>query len=289
MARKLSVLAITEGADGSVVRFTNPVGEPISLRILPFLGAALPGDTNRAGEAFASTLVTTLLEGAGVPGVAEESPRPRPPPRNGLRWPRRWCSTASISAFPRRQRLKQPWPRDGSREPHQDAVLGSPLQCGDAERGNRRFGRRLLMRVLRSGLVVAFVAVALVTSARLSLQAQDARAWTNPRLTQKPLHPGTEAAASVVDALRAASTSPARRNDPTPAGGGRSPPLHARSLNAPVVLDLAALGRQNVRKDDDRGLDLKGVRLKTGLKLLLDQVDLNYRVVPGDNLLILTG
>jgi hypothetical protein len=35
-------------------------------------------------------------------------------------------------------------------------------------------------------------------------------------------------------------------------------------------------------------LDLKGVRLKVGLKLLLDQVGLSYRVVPEDNLLILT-
>ena len=35
-------------------------------------------------------------------------------------------------------------------------------------------------------------------------------------------------------------------------------------------------------------LELEGVRLKTGLKLLLDQVNLTVRVVPEDNLLILT-
>src|SRR5262249_26394737 len=34
--------------------------------------------------------------------------------------------------------------------------------------------------------------------------------------------------------------------------------------------------------------ELNGVRLKTGLKLLLDQVRLTYRVVPEDNLLVLT-
>lgn len=73
VAWKLSVLAITEGADGSVVRFTNPVGEPISLRIPAFRRCRPPGDTNRAGETFASTLVTTLLEGGWSPGVAEES------------------------------------------------------------------------------------------------------------------------------------------------------------------------------------------------------------------------
>jgi hypothetical protein len=35
-------------------------------------------------------------------------------------------------------------------------------------------------------------------------------------------------------------------------------------------------------------LQLEGVRLKTGLKLLLDQVGLTFQVIPEDNLLILT-
>jgi hypothetical protein len=61
-----------------------------------------------------------------------------------------------------------------------------------------------------------------------------------------------------------------------------------RALKAPVVLDLAALDRKKVAPDDDVVLALKGVRLKTGLKLLLDQVGLTYRVVPEDNLLIIT-
>lgn len=60
-------------------------------------------------------------------------------------------------------------------------------------------------------------------------------------------------------------------------------------LKAPVVLDLAALDRLHVTNEDTVQLDLHdGVRLKTGLKLLLDQVGLTYRVVPEDNLLILT-
>ena len=55
-----------------------------------------------------------------------------------------------------------------------------------------------------------------------------------------------------------------------------------------VVLDLAALERQDVDADDTVQLELDGVRLKTGLKLLLDQVGLTYHVVAEDNLLIIT-
>jgi hypothetical protein len=61
-----------------------------------------------------------------------------------------------------------------------------------------------------------------------------------------------------------------------------------QTLKAEVVLDLAALGRQDVEPDDLVQLDLEGVRLKTGLKLLLDQVGLTYRVVAEDNLMIIT-
>ncbi len=62
----------------------------------------------------------------------------------------------------------------------------------------------------------------------------------------------------------------------------------SRSLDAPVVLDLAAVNRLGQSAESKVKLDLNGVRLKTGLKLLLDQVDMTYKVVPEDNLLILT-
>ena len=55
-----------------------------------------------------------------------------------------------------------------------------------------------------------------------------------------------------------------------------------------MVLDLAALDRLELKPEDAVELELKGVRLKTGLKLLLDQVELTYRLIPEDNLLILT-
>ncbi|MDB5351618.1 MAG: hypothetical protein JWN86_2865 [Planctomycetota bacterium] len=64
---------------------------------------------------------------------------------------------------------------------------------------------------------------------------------------------------------------------------------HLRSsLDAPVVLDLAALNRLGITDDEVVKLELQGVRLKTGLKLLLDQVGMTYKVVSEDNLLVLT-
>jgi hypothetical protein len=54
------------------------------------------------------------------------------------------------------------------------------------------------------------------------------------------------------------------------------------------VIDRAALDRQGLKADDEVQLRLEGVRLKTGLKLLLDQLDMTYQVIPEDNLLVLT-
>jgi hypothetical protein len=60
------------------------------------------------------------------------------------------------------------------------------------------------------------------------------------------------------------------------------------TLKGAVVLDLAALDRKSVEPESTVQLELEGVRLKTGLKLLLDQVGLTYRVVAEDNLMIIT-
>lgn len=57
---------------------------------------------------------------------------------------------------------------------------------------------------------------------------------------------------------------------------------------ANVVLDLAALERHELEPTRQVRIDLGDVRLKTGLKLLLDQVGLTIKVVPEDNLLIVT-
>jgi hypothetical protein len=98
-----------------------------------------------------------------------------------------------------------------------------------------------------------------------------------------PLRPPTSTA-SLQDALLRPYKFPFSR--PTPLEHACA---HLRqTLNAPVVLDRAALNRQNVDPQDPVQLDLDGVRLKTGLKLLLDQLGLTYRLVAEDNLLIIT-
>lgn len=62
VAARLSILVVTEGASGSFARYTEPWGETRRLRIPAFPRARLPRDTNRAGEAFASSLIATLAE-----------------------------------------------------------------------------------------------------------------------------------------------------------------------------------------------------------------------------------
>jgi sugar/nucleoside kinase (ribokinase family) len=72
VAWRVSILAITDGPNGSCVRFTTPTGEPGMLTIPAFPRTEPPRDTNRAGEAFAATLLTTLLDGGWSPGVCDE-------------------------------------------------------------------------------------------------------------------------------------------------------------------------------------------------------------------------
>lgn len=127
--------------------------------------------------------------------------------------------------------------------------------------------------------------------------------------TQLPLHAQKPPREAVVpDVPREIDSRPAPEN-PTATGKvsiqdalhrpyifafGRPTPLSevARRLTADlggqVVLDLAALDRLELKPEDAVELELKGARLKTGLKLLLDQVELTYRLIPEDNLLILT-
>jgi hypothetical protein len=130
------------------------------------------------------------------------------------------------------------------------------------------------MRRVRKILVLLAIGLVLVVSARLSVRAQEREA-TGPR---------ERGAISVQDALE--------RPFPFPFAAPTSLAdvcQHLRqALRAPVVLDLAALERQELKPEDEVQLQLEGVRLKTGLKLLLDQVGLTFHVVPEDNLLILT-
>jgi hypothetical protein len=151
------------------------------------------------------------------------------------------------------------------------------------------------------------VSIGLVASGRIRLHAQDRghsapsaagethrgqTAESGPRATgedrtgtalvgREPSRPGT---ASVQDILLRPFHFPFNR--PTSLS---QVCIHLKqTLGVSVVLDIAALGRQDVEPDDTVQLELDGVRFKTGLKLLLDQVGLTYHVVPEDNLLILT-
>jgi ribokinase len=72
-AWKVSILVVTEGSTGSWARFTLPSGDPGRVHIHAFPRARPPADTNRAGEAFAATFVSSLLSQGWNPssGVAE--------------------------------------------------------------------------------------------------------------------------------------------------------------------------------------------------------------------------
>jgi ribokinase len=70
----VSILAITDGSAGSLVRFTTPSGEPGRLHVPAFPRTRPPRDTNRAGEAYAATLIATLLdhEWDAATGIVDE-------------------------------------------------------------------------------------------------------------------------------------------------------------------------------------------------------------------------
>ncbi len=140
-----------------------------------------------------------------------------------------------------------------------------------------RFGRWLLVGVA--------VASGVVVSAHWSSRAQDRAGRGKEAAPAKGAAAVPHGPTSVQDAMLRPFDLPF--GEPTTLEGVRK---HlAKALNAPVVLDLAALERLELTPEDTVQLDLKGVRLKVGLKILLDQVGLAPRVEPEDNLLILTG
>lgn len=74
VAARISILVVTEGASGSFARYTEPWGESRRIRIPAFPRSRPPRDTNRAGEAFASWLVATLVDSGWEPssGVVDD-------------------------------------------------------------------------------------------------------------------------------------------------------------------------------------------------------------------------
>jgi hypothetical protein len=158
-------------------------------------------------------------------------------------------------------------------------------------------------------LLLGGVLLGLVASGRIALHAQD-RGQPGPRDPGRARRGApAEGPAPERRSAQGEAAVPAAAHDPARPGSASVQdvllrPFHfsftrptslaqvcihlKESLGVPVVLDIAALGRQDVDSDDTVQLELDGVRLKTGLKLLLDQVGLTYHVVPEDNLLIIT-
>jgi hypothetical protein len=158
-------------------------------------------------------------------------------------------------------------------------------------------------------LLLAGVVIGLVISGRLVLLAQDRGGIRRSNPIRSP-DPSVTAEAARPDGPTGVDAS--RTDPPSPAAAAIAPTVHdlllrpyhfpfaqptslahvcthlRATLKVRVVLDPAALQRQDVKPEDTVQLELDGVRLKTGLKLLLDQVGLTAHVVADDNLLILT-
>ncbi len=126
--------------------------------------------------------------------------------------------------------------------------------------------------------LVPAVVIVLLASAGLTLHAQDPHEPKPERPSRSP------ASSSVQDALLKPFTF--TFDKPTPLD--QAAKQIGLALNAPVAIDRAALDRLGLKIDDEVQLELEGVRLKTGLKLLLDQLHLTYKLVAEDNLLIIT-
>ncbi len=125
----------------------------------------------------------------------------------------------------------------------------------------------------RLGQTFAIAAAALVVLAAFTLRAQEDKP---PKRASQP-H-------SIQDALR----QPFDFSFDKPTTLEAAAKVLSEGLGHQVVIDRAALDRSGLKLDDEVELRLKGVRLKTGLRLLLDQLDLTYRVEDDDNLLVIT-
>lgn len=74
VAARISILVVTEGASGGFARYTGPWGASRRVRTPAFPRSRPPRDTNRAGEAFASWLVASLVGSGWEPssGVVDD-------------------------------------------------------------------------------------------------------------------------------------------------------------------------------------------------------------------------
>lgn len=71
VAGRLSLASITDGPAGALIRYRAPSGLDCEHREPAFPRACPPRDTNRAGECFAATLLSALLDSGWSPGPAD--------------------------------------------------------------------------------------------------------------------------------------------------------------------------------------------------------------------------
>jgi sugar/nucleoside kinase (ribokinase family) len=71
---QVSILVVTDGPQGSTVRYTKPSGDSGLMKVAAFPRRLPPRDTNRAGEAFGATFIAWLLEEGwnGASGVVDD-------------------------------------------------------------------------------------------------------------------------------------------------------------------------------------------------------------------------
>ena len=72
VAAIIPMISVTDGPAGSSVRFHRPDGSRGEVRVPAFPRHRPPADTNRAGEAYAATLIVSLLDDGWSPGPADE-------------------------------------------------------------------------------------------------------------------------------------------------------------------------------------------------------------------------
>jgi hypothetical protein len=150
------------------------------------------------------------------------------------------------------------------------------------------------MKGLRTSLTVLLVVFGLIVAARLTVRAQE-RPATEPKPReghdvprQPPPQEREDRPILPSPTVQEALLRPLSLPFGEPTSLAEVVEFLTKTLKAPVVLDRAALDRLEITPDDTVQLQLDGVRLKVGLKLLLDQVGLTFQNIPEDNLLVLT-
>ena len=135
---------------------------------------------------------------------------------------------------------------------------------------------------------LAWIGLGLAVGLSLTARWNSVHALDEPKPKAKSEPPPKTVAPLVVVSLQDALYKPMDLPFEKPTALEKVQEYLAEQLHAQVLLDRAALGRLKLTPETTVEMGLKGVRLKTGLRILLDQVGMTFKVEPEDNLLILT-